>query len=258
MAEAADSPGGAPAEDPSPEPGLPPLFRAQVNEQGFLMFAPPSTPTVEGAALTADIVDLDHRIHRRLGVNSSDWNEVMGVLSNAANTLTWGRLDDARELFARAEAIWLAHLEERNRLRYLTGVAIGIVPAAAVSAIAVTAVSALAPRIAPAHTLALVCLFAALGSVTSVLTRLSSIPLAKEMNNSTLIVSGAARPSVAVLFALTVQLAIVANLVSIHLGSSVTGASDAAAAAVAFAVGFSERFAKDIIVRISGDSPTAS
>ena len=78
------------------------------------------------------------------------------------------------------------------------------------------------------------------------------------MSNSTLIVSGAARPSVAVLFALTVQLAIVANLVSIHVGSTAAGASDAAAAAVAFAVGFSERFAKDIIVRISGDSPSTS
>ena len=78
------------------------------------------------------------------------------------------------------------------------------------------------------------------------------------MSNPTLIVSGAGRPSVAVLFALATQLAIVANLVSIHVGSAATGASDAAAAAVAFAVGFSERFAKDIIVRISGGSPAAS
>lgn len=177
----------------------------------------------------------------------------MGILSNAALMLQYNRLGEARELYTRANAVWLAHLEEQNRLRYLTGVAIGIVPAAAVAAIAVTAVSAIAPRTAPAHTLALVCLFAALGSVTSVLTRLSSIPLAKEMSNATLIVSGAARPSVAVLFAVTVQLAIVANLVAIHVGAATTGASDAAAAAVAFAVGFSERFAKDIIVKISGD-----
>jgi hypothetical protein len=256
MAEAEESRGDAPVENPRSE--LPPPFYPYVNEQGFLTFAAPRKGTPEGAALTADIIDLDHRIHRRLGVNSSDWKEVMGVLENAANVLGYGRLADARELYMRANIIWLAHLEEKNRLRYLTGVAIGFIPAAAVSAIAVTTVSALAPRTAPAHTLALVCLFAAFGSATSVLTRLSSIPLAKEMSNPTLIVSGASRPSVAVLFALTVHLAIVANLVSIHVGSAATGASDAAAAAVAFAVGFSERFAKDIIVRISGGSPAAS
>ena len=107
MAEAADSPGGAPTEDPSPEPDLPRMSWAQVSEQGFLQFAPPSPPTAEAAALTADIVNLDHRIHRRLGVNSSDWNEVMGVLMNAAGLLAFGRLDDARKLFGRAEAIWL-------------------------------------------------------------------------------------------------------------------------------------------------------
>jgi hypothetical protein len=222
------------------------------------MFAPPSEATPEAAELTADIVDLDHRIHRRLGHGSSDWAEVMGVLTNAANMLTWGRLAEARELYARAAAIWRAHLEERNRLRYLTGVAIGMLPAGAVSVIAVTTLSLYSPRTASAHTLALVCLFAAFGSATSVLTRLSSIPLAKEMSNVTLIVSGAARPSVAVLFALTVHLAILANLISVHVGSAATGVSDSAAAAVAFAVGFSERFAKDIIVRISGDSATTS
>lgn len=257
MAEEGESNHGAPGAHASagPEPGSA-FWR--INEQGFLLVAPPAQPSAEGAVLTAAIIDLDHRIHRRLGVSSSDWKEVMGVLSNAALMLQYNRLGEARELYTRANTIWLAHLEEQNRLRYLTGVAIGIVPAAAVAAIAVSAVSAIAPRTAPAHTLALVCLFAALGSVTSVLTRLSSIPLAKEMSNATLIVSGTARPSVAVLFALTVQLAIVANLVAIHVGSATTGASDAAAAAVAFAVGFSERFAKDIIVKISGDTTSGA
>jgi hypothetical protein len=50
----------------------------------------------------------------------------------------------------------------------------------------------------------------------------------------------------------------VANLIAIHVGSATTGASDAAAAAVAFAVGFSERFAKDIIVKISGDTTSGA
>jgi hypothetical protein len=248
--------GDAPGEIPPPEPEPTAPFQAHVNKEGFLTFAPPKSETAESAALTADIVDLDHRIHRRLGSGSSDWAEVMGVLTNAANMLMWGRLGEARELFARAEMIWRAHLEERNRLRYLTGVGIGIVPAGAVSVIAVTLLSAFSPRTAPVHTLVLVCLFAAFGSATSVLTRLSSLPLGKETSTVTLIVSGAARPSVAVLFALTVYLAVLANLVSIHVGPPGTGASDAAAAAVAFAVGFSERLAKDVIVRISGDSTT--
>ncbi len=177
--------GDAPGEIPPPEPEPTAPFQAHVNKEGFLTFAPPKSETAESAALTADIVDLDHRIHRRLGSGSSDWAEVMGVMTNAANMLMWGRFGEARELFARAEMIWRAHLEERNRLRYLTGVGVGIVPAGAVSVIAVTMLSAFSPRRPPG-----------------------------------------------------------------------TGASDAAAAAVAFAVGFSERLAKDVIVRISGDSTT--
>ena len=85
MAEAEESRGDAPVENPRFE--LPPPFYPYVNEQGFLTFAAPRKATPEGAALTADIIDLDHRIHRRLGVNSSDWKEVMGVLENAANML---------------------------------------------------------------------------------------------------------------------------------------------------------------------------
>lgn len=231
---------------------------ADVNAEGFLTFIPLDPPTPETAALVADIVDLDHRIHRRLGMGSSDWEEVMGILKNAANMTMWDRLDEARQLYRRAEAVWRAHLEERNRLRYLTGVGIGIVPAGAVAFIAVIMLSQLSPHTASAHTLVLVCLFAVFGSATSVLTRLSSIPLAKETSNLTLLVSGAARPVVAELFALTVHLAIVANLVAIRVGPNTTGVSDSAAAAVAFAVGFSERLAKDIIVRISGDKAAPS
>jgi hypothetical protein len=51
---------------------------------------------------------------------------------------------------------------------------------------------------------------------------------------------------------------LVANLVAIRVGPNTTGVSDSAAAAVAFAVGFSERLAKDIIVRISGDKAAPS
>jgi hypothetical protein len=256
-AELGQTPPATPAgEREDVQPGQQPY--AYVNAEGFLTFTPPDPPTLETASLVADIVDLDHRIHRRLGVGSSDWEEVMGILKNAANMTMWGRPDEARQLYGRAEAVWRAHLEERNRLRYLAGVGIGIVPAAAVAFIAVLMLARLSPGTASAHTLVLVCLFAVFGSATSVLTRLSSIPLAKETSTLTLLVSGAARPVVAELFALTVHLAIVANHVAIRVGPDTTGVSDSAAAAVAFAVGFSERLAKDIIVRISGDNAAPS
>lgn len=255
MSESAESRGTPPGQGDDASESTQPL--AYVNEENFLTFMPPDPGTPESAELVAEIVDLDHRIHRRLGPNSPDWAEVMGVLMNAANMTTWGRLNEAQQLYVRAEAIWRAHLEERNRIRYLVGVGIGIVPAGIVSLIAVVALTQLSPRTESAHTLVLVCLFAVFGSATSVLTRLSSIPLAKETSALTLLVSGASRPAVAVLFALTAHLAVLANLVSIRVGPDSTGVSDSAAVAVAFAVGFSERLAKDIIVRISGDIPKA-
>jgi hypothetical protein len=199
-------------------------------------------------------VDLDHRIHRHLGQGSSDWQDVMGVLTNAANMLTWGRLEEARSLFARAQAVYQAHLEERNRLRYLYGVGIGIVPSAAVSVLAVSALRTLAPSTASAQLLALICLFAVFGSVASVLTRLSSIPLSREMSNATLFASGGSRPTVAVLFALTVHLALLANLLDVRVGAGTGRIADTAALAIAFVVGFSERLAKDIIAKIPGGS----
>ena len=34
----------------------------------------------------------------------------MGILKNAANMTMWGRLDEARQRYRRAEAVWRAYL----------------------------------------------------------------------------------------------------------------------------------------------------
>jgi hypothetical protein len=226
---------------------------AFINRNGQISFYPPSEATAESVSLVSDIVDLDHRSLRRLHKGSSDRDEVAGVLLNAANFTSYGDLEQGRTLFDRAQRIYSAMVESQNRVTYLQGVLLGLLPAAVLATALTITVSVLLPDVAPAHVLALVCFFAAIGSVTSVLTRLSTIDLDQEISRGLLLLSGVARPAVAVSFAAAIFMILESNLIDLRLGGTEKGLSDAAAVAIAFVVGFSERFAKDVITRISGD-----
>jgi len=90
--------------------------------------------------------------------------------------------------------------------------------------------------------------FAGMGSVASVLTRLSAIDLKGELRRKWVVTSAATRPVLALLFAGVIYVILQNDLITV-LGS--TGTDKGALIWVAsFLCGFSERFAVDILERV--------
>lgn len=93
--------------------------------------------------------------------------------------------------------------------------------------------------------------FAAMGSVTSILTRLSSLDLREETSRKFVIYSAIARPFVAISFASVVYVILKYKIVAITLGGNTSKeVDDAVLWIAAFLCGFSERFASDILERV--------
>jgi hypothetical protein len=98
--------------------------------------------------------------------------------------------------------------------------------------------------------LVLIFVFAGLGSVASVLTRISSIDLREETSSFSVFVSGFSRPLIAMVLALVVYLILDAKLVDIRFGNPSEPKANAIYLLTSFLCGFSERFANDIISRV--------
>ncbi len=107
----------------------------------------------------------------------------------------------------------------------------------------------LEPYVAPSLLL-LILLSAGLGSVASVLSRLPSIDLRQEPSDVMIILSGATKPIVAIIFAIVVFLILDLKVLDIQFGSSTGPRSNGLYLVSSFLCGFSERFATDIISRI--------
>ena len=108
----------------------------------------------------------------------------------------------------------------------------------------------LEPYVAP-RLLLLILLFAGLGSIASVLSRLSSIDLRQEPSYVMVMLSGATKPIVAIIFAIVVFLILDLKVLDIQFGSSTGPKSNGIYLVSSFLCGFSERFATDIISRVS-------
>lgn len=161
-----------------------------------------------------------------------------------------------RSRFVRdTEAVYLQHVQARNRLRYISGMLTGIlVIVAIVSACAFLASGPLMNVLAPASLL-FVTIFAGMGAMTSVLTRLSEIDLRDQTSIQVVFVSGMARPVTAVFLALAVALVLTLRIVDVHLGTASTDPVPVPLLAVAaFLCGFSERFAQDVLARVGGEA----
>jgi hypothetical protein len=213
----------------------------------FITFAIPPNQSKEEQDLTAEIVIFDHRAHHQLRPQTREWDEVVKLLMNAVVCLQDRDTRQARSILAEAEQVYYHHNQTRNRIRYLTGALTGIVVAGALGAGFLLLSKSLEQFIAR-ELLILVFVFAGIGSVTSVLTRISSIDLKEETSNFSVIVSGFSRPLVAMFLAVVVYLIMNGHIVDIKLGS----ATDPRAGylVVSFLCGFSERFAEDIISRV--------
>jgi hypothetical protein len=219
-----------------------------VDEQNLLRFYPPAHPTAAQRRLVADIVALDHRSLQTLGPRNRQREEVLRLLYNAViSGVVDGDAGQGKLLFDRAESSYAYHLQTRNRLRYLLGMVVGIVGAALIGWVLLQMLplrGLLRPEL-----LILILAFAGMGSLTSVLTRLSSIDLHQESDQTIVVMSGAARPIVAIVFSVVVALLLASKILNISFGSATGDEADAVYVIAAFLSGFSERFAEDIIAR---------
>jgi len=157
-----------------------------VTTERFLAFPPPpEDASADLKALTADIVSLDHRIHEQLGPDTPEWREVMGILVNAASIgVMANQGPQGRLLYKQAEDAFFRYFEARNRIRYLLGLGLGVgICTLFGTGLYLIARSLSHPFIKPGL-LPLLCLFAGMGSLTSVLTRLDQINkrLIKKLN----------------------------------------------------------------------------
>jgi hypothetical protein len=160
----------------------------------------------------------------------------------------------ARVLFRRAETAYLLYNQVRNRMVYLSGSIVGIGAALLLGLLILfTSISTGVPSdllIAP-KLLIIIVLFSGIGSTTSVLTRLSSIDLREEISKFLVFVSGFSKPFVATAFAVVVYLILKNKIVGITVGGTSGGDNDGVYAVTSFMCGFSERFANDIISRVT-------
>jgi hypothetical protein len=207
--------------------------------------------TDEEYRLTKDIVLLDHRSLRLLGPLSAQRAEVRDLILNSVTLYHQRAPQSARSLLDRAESIFLQHMQAKNRLRYLVGVLLGcaiMVP----FGFLLGSVPGFTQALIPSAKLPLVMLFAFMGTLTSVMLRLSSIDLRDQTNTMLILLSGATKPITAVIFAVVLYVLVAANFIEIHFGSQNEESREYLAMLVSFLCGFSERFASDILSRFGG------
>jgi hypothetical protein len=228
-------------------------FYPCVTTERFLAFSPPpENASAELKALAADIVSLDHRIHEQLGPDTPEWREVMGILVNAASIgVMANQAPQGRLLYKQAEDAFLRYFEARNRIRYLIGLGLGVIVCTLFSSGLYFIARSLSQPFVKPGLLPLLCLFAGIGSLTSVLTRLDQIDLRFATSTSLIMISGAARPVIAICFALVVYLILDLKLLDIRFGAPTDQNQNSIFLISSFLCGFSERFAQDILTKVA-------
>jgi hypothetical protein len=229
----------------------PVLTIARFTKDGELQVEPPSTLTPDQVVFLAEIQSLAKRVEKnRFPVRQ----EVLRLLENAANAgVVLGDLKKGEALLARAAAVHERALVGKNRLSYIVGTLCGIVVLAIFvvlgsAALAHYGVTSMGP---PQFVLALFA-FAGLGSLTSVLMRLSTLDLREETSRMLLMLSGASKPLVAIAFATIVYITLKYKLVAVTLGTPEGLSPEADEAAywiAAFLCGFAERLGSDVVVK---------
>jgi hypothetical protein len=236
-------------------------------------------------ALLTDIQVLADRTSRRLGARTSSTHEVYSILQGAVTAgLVWKDMDVGRGTFAQAQSIFRSHVTTRNRLVYLFGVVFGFFLVAIALWCMISAVvwlsggsSTHSTDNSAAHTsqttsqpttqgvptsitlplpkaedVVPVFAFAGMGTVVSVLTRLRSLDLTDETSRNLVLISGASRPLIAVIFASVTFVMLKHQMIPLQIGTPSSGSPAPSGQAglvlvASFLCGFSERFATDLL-----------
>ena len=238
------------------KPSIETAIDAKDERLGALLvtFEQPDDPTREETLLAKDIVRLDHRSLHTLPPKGKERREIRDLIVNVVTFLQEHQIAAGRALLNEVEAVYLQHLQARNRLRYLMGMLVGIAVMVLLG-VGGLAVSRALENIMPAQSMLFIILFAGMGAVTSVLTRLSDIDLREQTSIHMVFISGISRPVTAVFFALVVALVLTLRIIDIHVGVTTADTVPLSLLLVAaFLCGFSERFAQDVLARVGGDA----
>jgi hypothetical protein len=229
---------------------------------GLLMFDLPPEPGERQVELANRIGLIDKQAFRELGFGTPRWEYVIQLLVNAVSLgVARGHVEQGFTLIQQAEELLTYYrcLLPTNRKWYLVGMLAGVVIVALLASVSLALQDTLEPELS-ARTLVLVCVFAGLGSIASILSRLRSmVELQNEHSRLNVIISGSSRPVVAALVAIAVYLILDLGLVTIHVGTG-PDARQKLFLVAAFLCGFSERFATEILgkvaARANGDKGT--
>jgi len=212
----------------------------------------PSHLAGDQCRIVAEIAILDDRSLRAFGATSSARHQVKELLRNSLRSDL--ECNETRFLNRAAQA-FRDRILSRNRTRYVFGVLLGLVPVAVLAWLASTfnkdAIHNLGMETALCCSWTI--LFAGMGTLCSVFTRLSTIDMCDETNALFVYLSGVFRPLTATMFAITIIQILRLNALSVSAAPPGPGAPDALHIhlyfLVAFLSGFSERFASDLIGR---------
>jgi hypothetical protein len=89
-----------------------------------------------------------------------------------------------------------------------------------------------------------------MGSIASVLTRLSSLDLRQNARGQLVFISGIARPVIAIFLSIIVYMILDMGIIDVQFGRDPSARRESLYLVTSFLCGFSERFAKDIIARV--------
>jgi hypothetical protein len=237
------------------EPGREPLIGehapvAQFNDRGELRLDPTLALAADQIAFVGQLSSLGKRVAK-----NHFWarEEIFLLLENAATVaIVAGDVAKGEVILKHATEIYERALLGRNRIHYVAGTALGVLALVVIAFVIVELGATGVIKAFPStDTLIALFAFAGMGSVTSVLIRLSNLDLAEETSRTLLMLSGASKPLVAVAFAIIVYLILKHQLVALTIGQPMAGTnSDAGYWVAAFLCGFSERFGSDIIARL--------
>jgi hypothetical protein len=219
--------------------------KRELRQQDSVSTELPQSPSADQIVLATQIRALEERLARR---HSASEKEIRVLLRGAADVATkTGDVEKGKELLRQAQAAFDQSLQTVNRNWYLFALLMGVVGVALVGAGVTWLTSSRFPGLASPDTILALFTFAGMGSVTSVLIRLTSLDLKAELSRKFVIYLAIAKPLVAVSFASIVYVILKNHIITFGQWS---GESERAVFWVAaFLCGFSERFASDILGR---------
>ncbi|MGN6378021.1 MAG: hypothetical protein ACTHNU_03635 [Gaiellales bacterium] len=210
-------------------------------------------PASELAGLRAEIANEQDQARLDLAYNfgtrsreTSSYRTVKTYTEYAQKALDEGCPDVAEKLLTRARLTHRQQLEGQRKVVYFLGVVIGIAACGVIQALlgSLHSFGDDVPHDRPGQLI----LFAGMGTLASVLTRLNRFEMKRYATRTLVLISGASRPLVSIFTAFGVYAVLTSGLIGVTVnGQSIDSLSDQAYWAAAFLCGFSERFGQRVL-----------